>query len=180
VQALLDVDWDAVGVGVIAVGALGALASRGVIEEGGLALRSLGAGVALAAAALAILVVPPWLAERDVRRSVQAATPAEALRLAASARDRDPLSVDAVLAEADARADLDDRTGAEALLREAMRLEPTNYEPYLRLGIYRLAWGDPAGANQPLVDAWNLSGGQPSILPHINEDQRQLGLPPWG
>ena len=125
VQALLDVDWDAVGVGVIAVGALGALASRGVIEERGLALRSLGAGVALAAAALAILVVPPWLAERDVRESARAADPQAALRLAISARDHDGLSVDALLAEADARAELDDRAGAEAALREAIRLEPT-------------------------------------------------------
>jgi hypothetical protein len=178
-QALLDVDWDAVGVGVIAVGVLGALASRGVIEERGLALRSLGAGIALAAAALAILVVPPWLAERDVRQSARTADPQEALRLAVSARDRDGLSVDALLAEADARAELDDRAGTEAALQEAIRLEPTNYEPYLRQGIYRFAWGDPVGAAEPLLTAYDYSGNQPSILPHINDVRLALGLPPW-
>lgn len=180
VQALLDVDWDAVGVGVIAAGVLGALASRGVIEERGLALRSLGAGVALSAAALAILVVPPWLAERDVRRSVNAESPQEALRLATKARDRDGLSVDALLAEADARAELDDRAGTIAALQEAVRLEPANYQPYLRQGIYEFSWGNVIDANNLLVKAYYLSGAQPSIIPYINDTHRAVGLPPWG
>jgi hypothetical protein len=180
VHALVDVDWDFLGFGVPLLAVLGALASRGVIEDRSPALRAVGGGAALAAAALAFLLVPPWLASRDVDASSSAENPRRALELAQSARDHDADSVPALLAEADARERLGDRPGTEKALEQAIGMEPWNYEPYLRLGLYRNGWGDPVGAGEPLLQAFDLSGGQPSLVPIINDVRAQLGLAPWG
>ena len=160
---------------------LGALAARGVIEDRCLALRSLGAGAALAAAALAFLSCRRGSPTRDVDASRQRREPAAALGSPEGARPRRPARSTRCWPRPTPASELDDRAGTEAALQEAIRLEPWNYEPYLRLGhLPQFGWGNAVGASNPLVKAYDLSGGQPSIIPSSTTPIAQLGLPPWG
>ena len=135
VHALVDVDWDFVGFGVPVLGVLGALAARGVIEDRSPALRAArrrrrpGRGRARVPARAAVARRPatwtPAAAPRTrgarcelaERPATATATPVAALLAEADARER-------------ARRSRGDRGGAAV----AMRIEPWNYEPYLRRG----------------------------------------------
>ncbi len=167
-QGLVDVDWDLAAQGVVVYAAIGAIAPAALV-----AVRIAPAGRALAGGAAVVLLVaglvalPSWLGARDTERSSRLLErdPQAALDLAASARRYDPLSVPALLAEAEAREALGDITGAQAALVAAIDREPANYEPWLVYGTFlAFSWDRPAEGRAALNRASRLSGGDPSVL----------------
>ena len=166
-QGLVDVNWSVAAVGVAMTAAIGAIAPpAGPVRA--IAPRWRAGGAVLAAGLLAagLFALPFWLAARDVTRSAEAlrSDPVEALALAARARRADPLATAPRLAEADAYVELGQNASAQAALREAIRLEPANYEPLLAYGTYlAYAWNRPVEARTVLERALRLSGGDASV-----------------
>jgi hypothetical protein len=133
VHALVDLDWEIPAVDGVAVfvgGALLALAAPGLAARK-LRLVSAGATVLVGLAA-AYSVGAPLLAQRELDRSLT--DPLAAYESARVAHSYDPLSLDAVLREAQA-AHLRAQDGlAHTLYLEATRLEPENPLPWTELG----------------------------------------------
>ncbi len=167
VQGLVDVNWSLVVPGVIVYAAIGAIApkahrQRRVVPVGRAITGALCVGLIFAG----LLAVPTWLSARDTARSNDAfiENPQLALNLAASAHRFNPLGIDPLLAQADAQQALGDAQGAQATLLEAIRLEPTNYEPWLAYGTYlAYAWNHPAAGRAALEHALKLSGDDASV-----------------
>ena len=110
--------------------------------------------------------MPTWLSARESARSEASLieNPQAAYEAAASAHRYNPLSVDALLAEADALQELGDTQGAQAALRQAIELEPKNYEPWLAYGTYlAYAWGQLEQGRAALQQALLLSGNDGSV-----------------
>lgn len=123
-----------------------------------------GASILLVAGLLAI---PFWLSARQTEESgrILLDDPQSALELALSAHRHNPLAVEPLLTEADAREALQDRTGAQAALLRAIDREPENFEGWLYYGTYlAFAWGEPMEGRLALERALDLSGGDPSVL----------------
>ncbi len=167
VQGLVDVNWSLVVPGVIVYAAIGAIApkahrQRRVVPVGRAITGALCVGLIFAG----LIAMPTWLSARDTARSNDAfiENPQLALNLAASAQRFNPLSIDPLLAQADAQQALGDAQGAQATLLEAIRLEPTNYEPWLAYGTYlAYAWNHPAAGRAALEHALKLSGDDASV-----------------
>jgi cytochrome c-type biogenesis protein CcmH/NrfG len=69
-----------------------------------------------------------------------------------------------LLAEADALQELGDTQGAQAALRQAIELEPKNYEPWLAYGTYlAYSWGQLEQGRAALQQALLLSGNDGSV-----------------
>lgn len=167
-QGLVDVDWDLAAQGVIAFAAIGAV-SRSLGERAAArrATRPIAAIGAIALIVVGLFAVPFWLSARQTERSnrILLDDPRTALELATSARRYNPLAIEPLLAAADARQALGDRTGAQAALLRAIDLEPSNFEPWLYYGTYlAYSWGEPQEGRVALERALDLSGGDPSVL----------------
>lgn len=166
-QGLVDVDWSVAALGVVMAAGVGAIA--GAAERRTAAAAGWRAAAAVLAAGLVaagLFAVPFWLAGRDATRSAEAlrTDPVAALALATSAHRYDPLAVAPLLAQADAYVALDQGGSARQALREAIRLEPGNYEPLLALGTYlAYQWQRPVEARAVLERALRLSGGDPAV-----------------
>jgi len=127
--------------------------------------------VAVASLAVVLLVagsfgVPIWLGTRATERSTVLVErdPQAALAMALSAHRYDPLAVEPLLAEAEARERLGDDAMARRVLAAAIEREPDNYEPWLFYGILvGLSLGDTERGRQALERALQLSGGDPSV-----------------
>ena len=166
-QGLVDVDWSLLAQGVLVYAAIGAIAPAPHSQSRITAPARAVAGAVCIGLVLAGLVgVPTWLSARDTTHSEASLieNPQAAYEAAASAHRYNPLSVDALLAEADALQELGDTQGAQATLRKAIELEPQNYEPWLAYGTYlAYAWGQLEQGRAALQQALLLSGNDGSV-----------------
>ena len=166
-QGLVDVDWSLAAQGVLAYASIGAIAAQrsepspipppGRIAAGALCVVLLVAG---------LLALPFWLGERQAEQStgLLGVDPQKSLELAVSAERYNPWAVAPLLAEADAREALGDRTGAQAALIKAIDQEPFNFEPWLVYGTYlAFSWDQPEAGRAALSRALRLSGSDPAI-----------------
>jgi len=167
-QGLVDVDWSLAAQGIVVYAAIGALGPRLVAPERVPAAgRAVGAALAAALLLAGLFAVPSWLSARDTRQSADllAADPQAALEEAISACRYNPLNVEPLLAEAEAREALGDDPGSQAALLRAIDLEPRNYEPWLFYGTYlAFTWGRPREGRDALERALELSGDEWSVL----------------
>jgi hypothetical protein len=108
-------------------------------------------GVALAVIAFALLAAwSQWQPQRseDARQqalALVAANPRAALAAAHAAVDRDPVSVQALFALSAVQQAAGQPAQAQATLQQAVRLQPSNPESWLHLGLYELH-GNPHAA----------------------------------
>ncbi len=168
-QGLVDVDWSLAAQGVVVYATIGAIATGGpqrpvAITAPGRAITGVLCAVLITAGLFAI---PFWLSARDTEQSNRlfVDNPSAALEQAARARSLNPLAVEPLLAEAEAREALGDSEGAAAALRTAIRLEPENYEPWLFYGTFlAFTWGRTDEGRAALERARLLSGDEPSVL----------------
>ena len=167
-QGLVDVNWSLAAQGIVVYATIGALGPRLVAREPVPAVgRAVGAVLAVGLLLAGLFAVPSWLSARDTRQSADllAADPRGALEEAVSARRYNPLGVEPLLAEAEAREALGDEPGAQAALLRAIDLEPRNYEPWLLYGTYlAFTWDIPAEGRDALERALELSGDEWSVL----------------
>jgi hypothetical protein len=167
-QGLVDVDWSLAAQGIVVYAAIGALGPRVVAREAVPAAgRAIGAVLAVGLLVAGLFALPSWLSARDTAQSADllAADPVTALEEAVSARRYNPLNVEPLLAEAEAREALGDESGTQAALLNAIDLEPRNYEPWLLYGTYlAYAWGRPSEGRDALERARALSGDEWSVL----------------
>jgi Flp pilus assembly protein TadD len=124
----------------------------------------------LATAVIAFAVVCwalPYLAERATREAqyqLSSGDPSAAEAAARRAVRLAPLSVDPLLALADAQAQSGRPEAAAATLQRAVRLQPDNYEPYYRMGELVLQdFHDPTAARAWFEKALTLNPRDPLI-----------------
>jgi hypothetical protein len=109
--------------------------------------------VAVAVAVVAAVLLAAWSQwqpqrSEDARQqalAVLATSRPAALAAAQSAVDRDPLSVQALFALSAVQQASGETTLARATLQRAVRLQPSNPEPWLHLGLYEMS-SDPRAA----------------------------------
>jgi len=151
VQSLTDwtLTWPAAGLPVLAaLGILAATAARGLPARrlGAGAEGTLAAALAVVAVAAPLSAMMPWWSDHASRASAEARVAGDldrALRLAADARSRNPLSLQPLEARALALLAAGDRAGAEDALRERTRVQPENPDAWRRLALFL---GDRPGA----------------------------------
>lgn len=168
-QGLVDVDWSLAAQGVIVYAAIGAIARQPTAAPAPAsgAARGVAGGLAVVVLIAGLFALPFWLSARDTVRSnaLLADDPAAALDDAARAKALNPLAVDPLLADAEARELLGDEAGATAALRRAIELEPDNYEPWLFYGTYlAFSWGRVEDGRAALERARRLSGDDWSVM----------------
>ncbi|MFM7553491.1 MAG: O-antigen ligase family protein, partial [Actinomycetota bacterium] len=167
-QGLVDVDWDLAAQGVIAFAAIGAVSRACAFGSERPAPTRVVAGVgATILLAAGLFALPLWLSAQQSEKSsrILLDDPQGALELATSAHRYNPLAVEPLLAEADAREILGDRGGAQAALLRSIDREPANFEAWLYYGTYlAYSWGEPEMGRVALERALDLSGGDPSVL----------------
>lgn len=117
--------------------------------------------VLLVCAGLGAVTGRHWAAERELEsaRTALASHPAKAARRAARAVALNPHSTGARYAQAAARAQLSDYTGARAALREAIRLEPNYYVGYALLGDLETRAGNRRAAARAYAQARRRNPG---------------------
>jgi tetratricopeptide (TPR) repeat protein len=148
----LSVDWDwdmaAVSVAVLLIAGVAAAYVRGGAGGAGPAPHTASAprgrfGIAARVFATGLLVLAaaswtmPYVAERAYDRSVQLASEGRLDDAAAAARRAhrfDPLAADPLLILSLIQQQQGDTHGAQASIDEAIRLQPQNYEVYLKEG----------------------------------------------
>jgi hypothetical protein len=149
-HSMIDWTWAVPGVALVGLVAAGWVAGRGPGPARPVAWRLAGREPARVAAAAAVVLVAlaacwsallPKLASDsadDALAAMQAGDLDRARELAGTAERRNPLSIEPLLDRAaiEARAGRKDR--AEAALVEAVRLQPANWLPWMRLTDYRL------------------------------------------
>ena len=172
-QGLVDVDWSLAAQGVLVYASIGAIAASrsepsanppsGSIPPPG---RIVASALCVALLVAGLLALPFWLGERQAEQStgLLGVDPQKSLELAVSAERYNPWAVAPLLAEADAREALGDRTGAQAALIKALDQEPFNFEPWLVYGTYlAFSWDQPEAGRAALSRALRLSGSDPAI-----------------
>jgi hypothetical protein len=183
VQSLVEVDWDIEAVGVLATAGLGTLAARPGAADGGRAGGPLGRLAATQLAAwcvgFGVAAVPPWLAERAAADAELRILddPRGALDRAEDARRLDRRSARALMILGEAREATGDTPGAKEAFEQAVRLEPRNYETWLRAGTQQhLNWDDARGALVTLGRALELSGGNATAAAALRDAQNSPTL----
>jgi tetratricopeptide (TPR) repeat protein len=166
-QGLVDVDWSLLAQGVLVYAAIGAIAPAPHQQSRVTApARAIAGAVCIGLIFAGLVGVPTWLSARDSARSdaILIENPQAAYEAAASAHRYNPLSVEALLSEANALQELGDTQGAQATLRQAIALEPKNYETWLAYGTYlAYAWGQLEQGRAALQQALKLSGNDGSV-----------------
>jgi tetratricopeptide (TPR) repeat protein len=151
-HSFVDWTWYVPGNACVALLFAGWLAGRGPLS------RIAGAGAAAEegedggpsrAARASALRLPPLAELGRTRVAVAVAVIAAALAAAQSAVDRDPLSVQALFALSAVQQASGATALARATLQRAVRLQPSNPEPWLHLGLYELS-SDPQVALRDL------------------------------
>jgi tetratricopeptide (TPR) repeat protein len=158
IHALVDYDLDFVAVTGPALFAAGVLVAAGRPRTRS-EPRLLGAGAAAVVfVAGAFVLLPPWLADRELARAdkaVEQGRYAEAQDAAARARSLDPLGLEPVLAAAD-YASVAEPVRARALYREAVDQQPENPRTHRALGLFEFDEGRMCAAYTALNDAYTL------------------------
>ena len=110
----------------------------------------------LAAAALLYSLAAPWLAERRVERAYEAVANGDAetaIEAAESARRLNPLSLDPLRVQVNARVLDGDIEGARQALIDAVELQPENPASWYELGVFETLARRPDAAVRPLERA---------------------------
>jgi tetratricopeptide (TPR) repeat protein len=158
VHSFVDIDWDFLAVQGPLFLSLGALVSRPASEPSPASARRwlTSAAVGVCAVAAIYSLVSPWLATNRVSAALDALTrgdPRQARTDALSARGFNPLSIDAIFAQA--LVERNDK--ALALYRKAVDLEPKNAETWYELGSFELqTLRRPRAAYRDLNHAYTL------------------------
>jgi O-Antigen ligase/Tetratricopeptide repeat len=176
-HSILDFDWDFVAVSgpfFLTVGVL--LGGRAVpVAERRAFLAPLPAVLAIV---VALSLLTPWFAERATRSAIAAiddGRPVQAVRDARDARSLNPLSLDPLFTQAAAEVQLGDLQVAGALYVRAVRLQPLNWWPWYRLGLFQFEQQQYEEAIPPLRRAIELDP-QGSLAPELlKEAQAQVG-----
>ena len=158
IHALVDYDLDFVAVTGPALFVAGVLVAAGRPRTRS-EPRLLGAGaVTVVFVAAAFVLLPPWLADRELAqadRAVERGRYAEAQDAAARARSLDPLGLEPLLAAAD-YASLAEPVRARILYREAVDQQPENPRTHRALGLFEFDEGRMCAAYTALNDAYTL------------------------
>ncbi len=149
-HASIDWTWSIPGTADIGLVCAGWVAGRGPERDLG-RLRAIDWNdlrrVVPAAAVVVLALVTAWTAWQPLRSSHASDAALEAMdardfdrarELAATARDRNPLSVDPLFDRASIEQAAGDREAAERALEEAVRLQPANWIGWMRLTDHRL------------------------------------------
>jgi tetratricopeptide (TPR) repeat protein len=170
-HALIDYDWDFVGVTSPVFLVLGVLLAAGR-PSARPREPLLATGVVLVGATIVASLAAPWLAEREVASAyaaIERGRVSEAVDHGRQARSLNPLSVDALFAEAAAEeARGDDRAALDRYIK-AVELQPHNPRTWFELGRFELDLGDLDAAIRDLtrssqIDPW---GPAPKVLEQI-------------
>jgi hypothetical protein len=176
VHSWVDIDWDFVAVqgplflivGALVSGPATPIPARRWLVSGAVA------GLALAAV---YSVTSPWLATNRVAAAYTAMErnhPGQALTEARSAHAFNPLSVEALFAQAL----VDSDANALKLYRRARDLEPTNPETWYQLGTFELFLGRPRDAYRDLNQSYTLDSYGPASLKGGPLDQARCKVDP--
>jgi len=133
--------------------------------------------VAVLALAAVYSVTSPWLATNRVAAAYTAMErnhPGQALTEARSAHAFNPLSVEALFAQAL----VDSDANALKLYRRARDLEPTNPETWYQLGTFELFLGRPRDAYRDLNQSYTLDSYGPASLKGGPLDQARCKVDP--
>jgi hypothetical protein len=150
VHGLIDIDWDFAAVSApifLLAGTVAARPERARQLSGSAVLA--GAGVA---AAVVFSLFAVWLGDRWTADSLLSADPDHALTLAKRARSIDPLSFDALYAQALAQELRGNLGEALGLFQEGTRLQPENAEAWYSLGLFNLEIRNCPRAALPELD----------------------------
>jgi O-antigen ligase len=193
VHSFVDWTWFVPGNAVPALLCAGWLAGRGpltpepVAGAGGIAERiraglRMRARAALAAAAIVIALVAAWTtwqplrsqnAMDDALTALESKDVPRARADAQAAHDRNPLAVEPLFVRAVVEQQAGNRTAARVALEDAVKLQPTNSEPWLRLAAYELhVDNNPARAKAVLGPALYLDPRSPTGISLFLEAQR--------
>jgi O-Antigen ligase len=172
----VDIDWDFIAVQGPLFLTVGALVSGPATPNP--ARRWLISGaVAVLALAAVYSVTSPWLAANRVAAAYSAMEhnhPGQALTEARSAHAFNPLSVEALFAQAL----VDSDANALKLYRRARDLEPTNPETWYQLGAFELFIDRPRAAYRDLNHSYTLDSYGPASLKGGALDQARCKIDP--
>jgi hypothetical protein len=178
VHSFVDWTWFVPGPTVVALVCAGWLAGRGpllpepVPARAGSLIERMRAGLhvpqraALAAAALIVALIATWAVWQPLRSQSATDDALAALEKkdvkaaradAQAAQDRNPLAVEPLFVRSVVEQQAGDQAAARRALEDAVKLQPTNSEPWLRLATYDLNVAhDPAQAEAALGPALYL------------------------
>jgi Flp pilus assembly protein TadD len=128
----------------------------------------------LVAAALLYSLLAPWLAQRRVESAYRAVANGDAkaaIQAAESARELNPLSLDPLRVQVNARVLDGDIAGARQALVDAVELQPENPASWYELGVFEILARRPDAAVRPLERAAALDphGDAPTLLADIRQ-----------
>ncbi len=173
-HALVDYDWDFVGVSGPMFLALGVLVGAGRPAVGTLREPFYAAGAVLLALAAVASLAAPWLAERKVSSayaSIGELEPDEAVSSARRARTLNPLAVEPYFAEAAAEELRENDPAAFDLYIRAVELQPRNAVTWFQLGMFEMNAGLREAGIRHLLQSRELDRWGPSY-----EVLQSLGL----
>jgi tetratricopeptide (TPR) repeat protein len=158
-HALIDYDWDFVGVTAPLFLVLGVLLATGRPVAAGRREPFFAAGMALLSVAAVAALAAPWLAEREVAEAyaaIERREPSQAVDLGRKAHSLNPLSVEPFFAEAAGEEARGNRGTALDLYIEAVELQPRNPRTWFELGRFELELGDRDAAIRDLTRSREL------------------------
>jgi O-antigen ligase len=169
-HALLDYDWDFVGLTGTTLLLVGVLvgAGRPPIRAARRPVAAVGAG--LVALALSFSVVAPWASSRQVDEAYEALGEGDvdaALDRAARAQTLNPLALPPLYAEAAAEHARGNRQRALDLYVEAVELQPENWRTWYDLALYEESVGLLEAAIRHATRAQQLDPRHPDIGPFL-------------
>ncbi len=142
-HALIDYDWDFVGVTAPLFLVLGVLLAAGRPRlEGGVRRPVLLVGVVLGSLTMVASLGAPWLARREISSAyaaIERGEAVEAVEHGRQARSYNPLSVEPLFAEAAGEETRNNDGAALARYIEAVELQPLNPRTWYELGRFELA-----------------------------------------
>jgi tetratricopeptide (TPR) repeat protein len=165
-HALIDYDWDFVGVTAPLFLVLGVLLAAGRPVVAGRPEWFLAAGAVLVSLAAVASLAAPWLAEREVAEAyaaIERREPSEAVDHGRRAHSLNPLSVEPLFAEAAGEEARGHRATALDLYIEAVELQPRNPRTWFELGRFELDLGDREAAIRDLLRSRELDRYGPAV-----------------
>jgi hypothetical protein len=193
VHSFVDWTWFVPGNAVVALLCAGWLAGRGPLTPepvaGGGLVERMRAGLrapwraAMAGAALLVALIAAWATWQPLRSQNAMDDALSALEHkdikaaradAQAAQDRNPLAVEPLFVRSVVEQQAGDAAGARRALEEAVKLQPSNSEPWLRLAAYALnVEHDPAQAKAALGPALYLDPRSSTGISLYLQAQRQ-------
>ncbi len=174
VQGLFDFDWDFLAATGPVMLVTGVLLTAGGQSATPRRHRLWVFAPPLVAAALIYSLAAPWLAERKVESAYDAVASGDAkaaIQAAESAHRLNPLSLDPLRVQVNARVLDGDVAGARQALIEAVELQPENPASWYELGVFELLARRPDAAVRPLERAAELDphGDAPTLLADLRQ-----------